>query len=79
MTLTGRAVLRLRGVNDSTLLRELDDNLCCLRLNACEPCNGIAQSDMHIAPTTPVETKSPPYYIGVWCYNVDSQSKHSYT
>jgi len=24
------------------------------------PRNGIAQSDMHIAPTTPVETKSPP-------------------
>ena len=25
------------------------------------PRNGIAQSDMHIAPTAPVETKSPPY------------------
>jgi len=24
------------------------------------PRNGIAQSDMHIAPTAPVETKSPP-------------------
>jgi len=33
-----------------------------LRLNACEPRNGIAQSDMHIAPTTPVETKSSPLW-----------------
>jgi len=49
-----------------TLLRKLDDNLCCLRLNACEPRNGNAQSDMHIAPTTLVETRSPPYYSIRW-------------
>jgi len=58
MTLTSEAVQKF--VN-STLLRELDGNLYCLRLFAFEPYDGVAQSDMHIAPTTPVETKSSPY------------------
>jgi len=76
MTLAGRAVQKLFN---STLQRELDGNLYCLRLFASEPRNGIAQSDMHIAPTTPVETKSPPmedanitllsYFVNSMIYN----------
>ncbi len=33
------------------LLLKLGDNLYCLRLSNCEPCNGIAQSDMQLEAT----------------------------
>lgn len=54
------------------LLRKLGDNLCCLRLSNCEPCNGSAQSGLQPKATCSCRNQVSPMSMIIAYLTVDS-------